>query len=276
MLGALLAGCGTRQSPAPPLAAARGRLGHACSLTRSRRDAHGRGGGSPATSPRPRRPVAAIDRWRAAATPRRAPGRRARARRAPAAIYRWLGRRRALSRQVIAALPPGCERGAGQRRRRLELERIISEHVGPPPKIVVRAGRAAGRAALALPARLAALQVGPPLLAAVNFVESASAGCATAASPARAARCSSCPPPGRLRLGGDISDPRDAILGAANYLQANGAPGDESRALSATTRRRTTSTRSHATPAGSAPTERAFYAYYAWQVYVRGKPVEPG
>ena len=32
-------------------------------------------------------------------------------------------------------------------------------------------------------------------------------------------------------LGGDISDPRDAILGAANYLHANGAPGDETRAL---------------------------------------------
>ncbi|HYX79969.1 MAG TPA: lytic transglycosylase domain-containing protein [Actinomycetota bacterium] len=32
-------------------------------------------------------------------------------------------------------------------------------------------------------------------------------------------------------LGGDINDPHDAILGAANYLHANGAPWDERRAL---------------------------------------------
>ena len=32
-------------------------------------------------------------------------------------------------------------------------------------------------------------------------------------------------------LGGDVQDPRDAILGAANYLHANGAPADEARAL---------------------------------------------
>ncbi|MGI8624752.1 MAG: transglycosylase SLT domain-containing protein [Solirubrobacteraceae bacterium] len=32
-------------------------------------------------------------------------------------------------------------------------------------------------------------------------------------------------------LGGDVRDPRDAILGAANYLHANGAPGDDARSL---------------------------------------------
>ncbi len=32
-------------------------------------------------------------------------------------------------------------------------------------------------------------------------------------------------------LGGDVHDPRDAILGAANYLHANGAPGDTATAL---------------------------------------------
>ncbi len=32
-------------------------------------------------------------------------------------------------------------------------------------------------------------------------------------------------------LGGDVDDPRDAILGAANFLRANGAPGDLRRAL---------------------------------------------
>jgi hypothetical protein len=32
-------------------------------------------------------------------------------------------------------------------------------------------------------------------------------------------------------LGGDVHDPHDAILGAANYLHANGAPRDYRRAL---------------------------------------------
>jgi hypothetical protein len=34
-------------------------------------------------------------------------------------------------------------------------------------------------------------------------------------------------------LGGDVEDPRDAILGAANLLRHDGAPADYSRALSA-------------------------------------------
>jgi soluble lytic murein transglycosylase-like protein len=32
-------------------------------------------------------------------------------------------------------------------------------------------------------------------------------------------------------MGGDVQDPRDAIMGAANYLRANGSPGDNPRAL---------------------------------------------
>jgi membrane-bound lytic murein transglycosylase B len=34
-------------------------------------------------------------------------------------------------------------------------------------------------------------------------------------------------------LGGDINDPRDAILGAANLLRHDGAPADYASALSA-------------------------------------------
>jgi membrane-bound lytic murein transglycosylase B len=32
-------------------------------------------------------------------------------------------------------------------------------------------------------------------------------------------------------MGGDIRDPHDAVLGAANYLHANGAPGNDARAV---------------------------------------------
>ena len=67
-------------------------------------------------------------------------------------------------------------------------------------------------------------------------------------------------------LGGDVHDPRDAILGAANYLHANGAPADDKRALfhynpsslyvDAVFR--------YARRMGRDPL--AFYAFYAWPV----------
>ena len=70
-------------------------------------------------------------------------------------------------------------------------------------------------------------------------------------------------------MGGDIQDPHDAILGAANYLHANGAPGDYRSALY------------HSTPsslyvdavlayAGRIRRDtRNFFSYYPWQVFVR-------
>ena len=69
-------------------------------------------------------------------------------------------------------------------------------------------------------------------------------------------------------MGGDIHDPHDAILGAANYLHASGAPGNERAALYAY---------NHAWPYVDAVLAYAnqmagddhdYYAYYNWQVYV--------
>ena len=70
-------------------------------------------------------------------------------------------------------------------------------------------------------------------------------------------------------MGGNIRDPHDAILGAANYLHANGAPRDYRTALY------------HYNPSSlyvNAVLEYAdrirrdasnYFAYYAWQVFVR-------
>jgi Transglycosylase SLT domain len=70
-------------------------------------------------------------------------------------------------------------------------------------------------------------------------------------------------------LGGDIRDERDAVLGAANYLDASGAPEDYREALyhynpvdayvNAVTR--------YATAMRRDP--ESYYAYYNWQVFVR-------
>jgi membrane-bound lytic murein transglycosylase B len=70
-------------------------------------------------------------------------------------------------------------------------------------------------------------------------------------------------------MGGDIDDPRDAILAAANYLRRAGAPGALDRALFAYNHStsyvgaiRRFAGRMRADP-------RAFLTYYAWQVFVR-------
>jgi hypothetical protein len=68
-------------------------------------------------------------------------------------------------------------------------------------------------------------------------------------------------------LGGDVQDDRDAIMGAANYLRASGAPEDLRGALFAY---------NHATPyvdavlaytRRMARDPRALFGYYSWQVY---------
>lgn len=70
-------------------------------------------------------------------------------------------------------------------------------------------------------------------------------------------------------LGGDVRDPRDAILGAANYLHASGSPGNDRRAVFAYNHsgHYVSAVLRYAARIRRDP--RAFYAYYAWQVYVR-------
>jgi hypothetical protein len=75
-------------------------------------------------------------------------------------------------------------------------------------------------------------------------------------------------------LGGDVHDPHDAILGAANYLHASGAPRDYRVELyhynpvpayvDAVMRYARQMTRD----------PRTFYAYYNWQVFVPTKQGE--
>ncbi len=107
-------------------------------------------------------------------------------------------------------------------------------------------------------------------LAAVNFVESAFGRVRSASEAGARGPMQFLPATWRqYGLGGDIDDPADAIFGAANYLHASGAPGNLRRALFAY---------NHSKDYGSAilrfarrmrADERTFFAFYAWQVYVR-------
>jgi membrane-bound lytic murein transglycosylase B len=108
------------------------------------------------------------------------------------------------------------------------------------------------------------------LLAAVNFVESAFNKLRNNSATGAQGPMQFMPATWRVYgLGGDIRDPHDAIMGAANYLHANGAPRDDARALY------------HYNPSPLYVDAvrryerriridpRAFYEYYAQQVYVR-------
>jgi membrane-bound lytic murein transglycosylase B len=222
---------------------------------------------------------AAIDRWRAdgaaarAGIPEDVAGLAQREQR----IYRRLGRDRGLSRRVLAALPAGLRAEARDNvLARLELERIVSKHVGPPPKVAIGPAQPADVLRGHYRRAQRRFHVGPPLLAAVNFVESAFGRLRNrSVSGARGPMQFMPATWASYGLGGDISDPRDAILGAANYLHANGAPGDEARALYRY------NPSSHYVRAISRYARRiradwrAFYAYYAWAIHYRGKRIKP-
>ena len=104
----------------------------------------------------------------------------------------------------------------------------------PRPRSAFRTGRAEP------PARLRSyyaeaqqrFHVGWQVLAAVNYVESAFDKLRNSSSAGAQGPMQFLPSTWRAYgLGGDVHDPHDAILGAANYLHANGAPGSYRRAL---------------------------------------------
>ena len=108
------------------------------------------------------------------------------------------------------------------------------------------------------------------VLAAVNFVESAFNKLRNNSASGAQGPMQFIPATWRAYgLGGHVRDPHDAILGAANYLHANGAPKNNRRALH----------RYNPSPLYIAAVlhysrrirndPRAFYVYYARQVYVR-------
>ncbi len=107
------------------------------------------------------------------------------------------------------------------------------------------------------------------ILAAINFIESKFGRVVSASSAGAQGPMQFIPSTWKAYgLGGDVHDPRDAVLGAANYLHASGAPGDYPGALY------------HYNPSHAyvravmlyarqmMRDPRSFYAYYNWQVFV--------
>lgn len=108
------------------------------------------------------------------------------------------------------------------------------------------------------------------LLAAVNFVESAFGKVQDASSAGAQGPMQFLPATWRAYgLGGDIHDPRDAILGAANYLAANGGRRDERGALLHYNHSPLYVDAVSRYARRIAADANAFFEYYAWQVYER-------
>ena len=184
-------------------------------------------------------------------------------------IYRLLTRDADLAQQTVPRLPPALRRLSSDfLRAHRELYRLTPPiaaraiKVGPAPPAGILLGhyREAERR----------FRVPWNVLAAVNFVESKfgklrSASAAGAQGPMQFLPATW----RRYGLGGDVHDPHDAILGAANYLHASGAPSRLRHALHAYN------------PSGAyvdavllyARQIRAdlttFYALYSWQVFVK-------
>ena len=172
--------------------------------------------------------AAAVDRWDSSAAPTREL--------TLYALYEQrilivLSERRATANAVLERLPPALARRV---RNELTARRDLRGLSTPRPLSAFRTGRAAPAAWLLAYYREAQQRfgVGWHVLAAVNYVESAFNKLRNSSTAGAQGPMQFIPSTWRAYgLGGDVHDPHDAILGAANYLHANGAPGAYGRAL---------------------------------------------
>jgi soluble lytic murein transglycosylase-like protein len=183
-------------------------------------------------------------------------------------IHLLLTDRPALSRKVLRRLPgrPAAHLRATIRARR-GLSKITPLTPGryrtgkpEPPRELLRYYRKAQRR----------FGVPWPVLAAVNFVESGFNKLQNNSAAGAQGPMQFIPSTWRAYgMGGDVHDPHDAIMGAANYLSASGAPEDLTGALYAY------NPSDLYVRAVLAYTDRirrdrnSFLSYYSWQIFVR-------
>jgi Transglycosylase SLT domain len=185
-------------------------------------------------------------------------------------MLRLMTDRRRLGDATLARLPGDVR---GEARDTVLGRRHLAEIPRAPGRLPrVRVARAAPAAELRGHYAAAQRRFGVhwSVLAAVNFVESAFGRVRSASEAGARGPMQFLPATWReYGMGGDIDDPHDAILAAANYLRRSGAPGDLDGALYAY---------NHSTSYVRAilrfasrmrADERAFLSYYAWQVYIR-------
>jgi hypothetical protein len=184
-------------------------------------------------------------------------------------IYVFLTERPRLARATLARL-----RGAARSEARDTLAaRSGLSRITPPQRPArFRTGRALPAGVLLRHYRAAERRFGVAwqALAALNFVESAFNKLRNDSYAGAQGPMQFIPSTWRAYgMGGDVHDPHDAILGAANYLHANGAPRDYPRALFAYNPSRSYVDAVLRYARRIRSDRRAYYAYYSWQVFVK-------
>jgi hypothetical protein len=183
-------------------------------------------------------------------------------------IHLLLTARPALAPQVLPLLPATS---AAHARATIRARRGLGE-ITPPTPGRYRTGPPEPPLRLLAHYREAQRRFGVPwpTLAAVNFVESAFGRMRNSSAAGAQGPMQFIPSTwDAYGMGGDVNDPRDAIMGAANYLRASGASGDLAGALYAYNPS-DHYVRAVLAYAGRIRRDRrAFLGYYSWQVFVR-------
>jgi Transglycosylase SLT domain len=184
-------------------------------------------------------------------------------------LLRAMASERALGDAALARLPAdvrGEARDTVIARRRLE---AIPRSPGRIPR--VRVAEAAPAAELRRHYRAAQSRFGVhwTILASINFVESAFGRVRSASEAGARGPMQFLPATWEAYgMGGDIDDPRDAIFAAANYLRRSGAREDLDGALFAYNHSTSYVRAIRRFARRMRIDDRAFLAYYAWQVFV--------
>jgi hypothetical protein len=214
----------------------------------------------------------AIDRWRVRGNPSIS--------RAPAVVQRAALEHQRLfirlsfdprhAEQVVGRLRgPVGQHARATLRARLALGRL---GINPRPLWTFRTGRPLPPDVLMRYYRQAQRRfgVGWHVLAAVNFIESAFGRMRSPSSAGALGPMQFMPLTWEAYgLGGNVFKPRDAIMGAANYLRASGAPRDYWGALYHYNHSASYVEAVLRYAAQMKRDVRSFYAYYSWQVFVR-------
>jgi transglycosylase-like protein with SLT domain len=185
-------------------------------------------------------------------------------------IYRTLAARKDLARRVLRRLDGPFAREA---RTTVTAGRALYEHFSPVkhlPDFRIRAPEAADVLLSSFREGQERFGVGWQVLAAVMLVETRMGRVRSNSSAGAQGPMQFLPSTwDAYGLGGDIRDPHDAIIGAANYLDAMGAPEDYRAALYAynPVKAYVTAVWSYAKVMMRDP--NAYFAFYDWQVFVR-------
>jgi soluble lytic murein transglycosylase-like protein len=179
--------------------------------------------------------ASAVDDWRASGEAE-TPDAVARLATYEARAVAVLAGRPSLSRAVLRRLPPSLVRRYAPEIRALRaldrLHDISARKPGPPPKIRLIRPEPAASLMTYYRAAQKRFGVGWHVLAAVNYVETKFGRYRNESISGARGPMQFMPATWKAYgLGGNIREPRDAIMGAANYLHASGAPRSYRRAL---------------------------------------------